>query len=76
MSNRTERRAAERAARKAARAVQPAQLPVTGAPLTPTETSQAFVTAHRINALKATGPRPPEGCAKSSLNALKTWTHR
>jgi hypothetical protein len=86
MSNRAERRAAERASRNAERTAQPAQLPATGAPktltatasaympdypVTPTETSPARIAANRINALKATGPRTPEGCAKSSLNALK-----
>jgi hypothetical protein len=35
------------------------------------ETSPARIAANRINALKATGPRTPEGCAKLSLNALK-----
>jgi hypothetical protein len=86
MPNRTARRAAEHAARKAERTTQPAQLPVTGVPktlaaaasaympdcpVTPTETSPARIVANRINALKATGPRTPEGCAKSALNALK-----
>jgi hypothetical protein len=34
-------------------------------------TSQAKIEANRRNSLKSTGPRTPEGLAKSSMNGLK-----
>jgi len=43
----------------------------------PTRT-EAFLAANRRNAQKCTGPRTPEGKARSSLNALKNgrYAHR
>ena len=74
MTARSIRRAIERKAQKQARK-ENARLEAAAVEISPmpsSEISEAQLAANRQNALLSTGPKTPEGKAKSSLNAVKT----